>query len=137
MLGEPRVIVLNGGSSSGKSSLARALQDVLAELWLRLGVDDLIDAAPPWLFFVSGPAAQRRWMAALSGVDTHWIGVRCAPEIAATREATRGDRPAGMAANQANAVHQGIHYDLVVDTSSTPAAELAEQLRVALSNGER
>lgn len=46
MHGESRVIVLNGGSSSGKSSLARALQEVLPEPWLRLGVDDLIDAMP-------------------------------------------------------------------------------------------
>jgi chloramphenicol 3-O phosphotransferase len=182
MLGEPRVIVLNGGSSSGKSSLARALQDALPDLWLRLGVDDLIDAAPQrlsgpagldlaedgrvgigpeftaveesWMAgiaaiaehggrvivednFVSGPAAQHRWATALSGIDTRWIGVRCAPEIAAAREATRGDRTLGMAAKQADAVHQGIHYNLVVDTGSTPAAELAEQLRAALSNGER
>jgi len=182
MLGEPRVIVLNGGSSSGKSSLARALQDALPELWLRLGVDDLIDAAPARLLgpagldladdggvsvgpdftaveahwmagvaaiashggrvivednFVSGPAAQHRWATALNGIETRWIGVRCAPEIAAAREATRGDRSVGMAAKQADAVHQGIHYDLVVDASSTPAGELADRIREALSNGER
>jgi chloramphenicol 3-O phosphotransferase len=41
-----QVIVLNGGSSSGKTSLSRALQDVLVEQWLGLGVDDLIDAMP-------------------------------------------------------------------------------------------
>jgi chloramphenicol 3-O phosphotransferase len=41
-----QVIVLNGGSSSGKSSIARALQDVLPEQWLTFGVDVLIDALP-------------------------------------------------------------------------------------------
>lgn len=179
MRGEPRVIVLNGGSSSGKSSLARALQDVLPEPWLRLGVDDLIDAMPARLLgpdglqlaedgqvevgpeftvveghwmagiaaiaehgghvivednFVSGPAARHRWEAALSEVETRWIGVRCASEIAARREAKRGDRPLGMAAQQADAVHDGIHYDLIVDTGSASAAELAEQIRAALSD---
>lgn len=41
-----QVIVLNGGSSSGKSSIARALQDVLPELWLTFGTDVLADALP-------------------------------------------------------------------------------------------
>jgi chloramphenicol 3-O phosphotransferase len=40
------VIVLNGGSSSGKSSIARALQEVLPGTWLTFGVDDLVDALP-------------------------------------------------------------------------------------------
>ncbi|MFJ1754959.1 chloramphenicol phosphotransferase CPT [Kitasatospora sp. NPDC088134] len=40
------MIVLNGGSSSGKSSLARALQEQLADPWLLFGIDDLIDAMP-------------------------------------------------------------------------------------------
>ena len=39
-------IVLNGGSSSGKSSLARCLQDLLGASWLTLGVDDLVRALP-------------------------------------------------------------------------------------------
>jgi GrpB-like predicted nucleotidyltransferase (UPF0157 family)/chloramphenicol 3-O-phosphotransferase len=39
-------IVLNGGSSAGKSSLARCLQDALGPTWLTLGIDDLIRALP-------------------------------------------------------------------------------------------
>jgi chloramphenicol 3-O phosphotransferase len=41
-----QVIVLNGGSSSGKSSIARALQDVLPGLWLTFGTDALAEALP-------------------------------------------------------------------------------------------
>ena len=40
------MIVLNGGSSSGKSSIARALQEILPDLWLTFGVDVLIEALP-------------------------------------------------------------------------------------------
>lgn len=40
------VIVLNGGSSSGKSGIARCLQSVLPDPWLALGVDTLIAAMP-------------------------------------------------------------------------------------------
>jgi chloramphenicol 3-O phosphotransferase len=41
-----QVIVLNGGSSSGKSGIARCLQAVLADPWLVFGVDTLIQALP-------------------------------------------------------------------------------------------
>ena len=41
-----QVIVLNGGSSSGKSGIARCLQAVLPGPWLSLGVDTLIEAMP-------------------------------------------------------------------------------------------
>ena len=44
-----QVIVLNGGSSSGKSSLARELQNILPGAWLTLGVDTFIEALPPAL----------------------------------------------------------------------------------------
>jgi chloramphenicol 3-O phosphotransferase len=40
------VIILNGGSSSGKSRIARRLQDVLPGAWLTFGADTLVDALP-------------------------------------------------------------------------------------------
>jgi len=166
--------VLNGGSSSGKSTLARSLQDVLPGYWLRLGVDTLIEAAPARLLtrggleladdgsvgvgadfveverqwrsgvaamaaagahilvednFVSGPVAQERWQRALRGLAVGWVGVRCGPEVAAAREAARQDRTSGMAASQADTVHIGISYDLVVDTAGTSPEDLALVVR--------
>ncbi|MFF1398232.1 chloramphenicol phosphotransferase CPT [Streptomyces sp. NPDC058287] len=41
-----QVIVLNGGSSSGKSRIARCLQAVLPDPWLAFGIDSLIEAMP-------------------------------------------------------------------------------------------
>ena len=41
-----QVIVLNGGSSSGKSGIARCLQTVLPDPWLALGTDTLVQAMP-------------------------------------------------------------------------------------------
>jgi chloramphenicol 3-O phosphotransferase len=41
-----QVIVLNGGSSSGKSGIARCLQAVLPDPWLAFGTDTLIEAMP-------------------------------------------------------------------------------------------
>ncbi|WP_327371969.1 chloramphenicol phosphotransferase CPT [Streptomyces sp. NBC_01217] len=40
------MIVLNGGSSSGKSGIARCLQAVLPDPWLTFGTDTLVDAMP-------------------------------------------------------------------------------------------
>jgi chloramphenicol 3-O phosphotransferase len=40
------IIVLNGTSSSGKTTLARTLQGMLPTPWLLLGIDDLIRAMP-------------------------------------------------------------------------------------------
>jgi chloramphenicol 3-O phosphotransferase len=42
----PQVIVLNGGSSSGKSGIARCLQAVLPDPWLTLGTDTFVEAMP-------------------------------------------------------------------------------------------
>src|SRR5580658_7269002 len=41
-----QVIVLNGGSSSGKSGIARCLQAILPEPWLSVGVDMFITTMP-------------------------------------------------------------------------------------------
>jgi chloramphenicol 3-O phosphotransferase len=42
-----QVIVLNGGSSSGKSGIARCLQAILPDPWLSTGIDRLIETLPP------------------------------------------------------------------------------------------
>jgi chloramphenicol 3-O phosphotransferase len=40
------VIVLNGGSSAGKSGIARCLQTILPDPWLTFGVDTFVEALP-------------------------------------------------------------------------------------------
>jgi chloramphenicol 3-O phosphotransferase len=44
-----QVIMLNGGSSSGKTAIARCLQAVLPEPWLAFSIDDFVDSMPPAL----------------------------------------------------------------------------------------
>ena len=68
-----QMIILNGGSSSGKSGTLAVL----------------------------------------------WVGVRCESAVAAGREVARGDRIQGMTASQADVVHEGVFYDLEVDTTHT------------------
>ena len=44
-----QVIVLNGGSSSGKTGIVHCLQAILPQPWISLSVDDFVDALPPSL----------------------------------------------------------------------------------------
>jgi chloramphenicol 3-O phosphotransferase len=59
-----RVIILNGASSSGKTTLATGLRDRMAargQLWLLIGIDDHLSMLPPdWLDLglPSGPGPQ-------------------------------------------------------------------------------
>ncbi len=167
-----QVIVLNGGSSSGKTGIARCLQAVLPDSWLTTGVDALIYAMPAsmleadggglelaadggiavgprfraleaaWMtgiaamaragalvildeVFLGRTESQQRWRHALDGLDVLWVAVRCDSEVAAGRELARKDRVRGMAAAQAELVHQGVTYDLSVDTTHTEALDCA------------
>lgn len=175
------VIVLNGGSSSGKTSIAARLQELLETPWITLAVDDLlaklpaslVGGAPPrpgrpplisfgpggevhlgprwapveaaWYVGVAGMAraglgvvvdevllsggqGQRRLAAAFDGLEVLWVGVRCDPTVAAAREAARGDRVGGMAASQAERVHAGVDYNVVVDSTETTADDCARAI---------
>ena len=42
-----QIVILNGAPRSGKTSIARALQDASPELWVNLGVDASMCATPP------------------------------------------------------------------------------------------
>lgn len=166
------MIILNGGSSSGKTSIARELQEHLREPWLSISIDDFVVSLPrslqlspdgfsvstagavelgsqftrleeAWMrgitatanagapvivddVFLGGARSQQRWREALTtAVQATWVGVRCDPSIAQQREATRSDRDVGMAAHQAHLVHEGVEYDLQVDTSATSAEDCA------------
>ena len=89
----------------------------------RAGARIIIDEA-----FLGGAASQRRWQDALGALRVLWVGVRCDAAVAAGREMARGDRAPGMAAAQAELVHQGVFYDLQVDTTHTEALECARTI---------
>jgi chloramphenicol 3-O phosphotransferase len=46
MVGPGRIILINGTSSSGKTTLVKALQSTLPELWLEMGIDRFAYALP-------------------------------------------------------------------------------------------
>jgi chloramphenicol 3-O phosphotransferase len=173
------MIILNGGSSSGKSGIVRCLQAVLPDQWLAFGCDSFVDAMPARMraadegivftadggvsigadflaleaawregvaamaragarviiddVLLGGAASQERWRKALSGVSVLWVGVRCESAVAAGREVARGDRVHGMAASQADVVHEGVRYDLEVDTTHTESLVCAHTIAAHVS----
>ncbi|HJP74851.1 MAG TPA: chloramphenicol phosphotransferase CPT [Pseudonocardiaceae bacterium] len=94
---------------------------------VRAGARIIIDEV-----FLGGAASQQRWLDALGEIPTLWVGVRCDPEVATGREIARGDRVPGMAAAQAEIVHEGIRYDVEVDTSHTESMACARIVAGAL-----
>lgn len=78
--------------------------------------------------FLGGGQSQARWQQALGSLPVLWVGVRCDPAVAANREIARGDRIIGMAASQANVVHQGVDYDLEVDTTHAESMACAQAI---------
>jgi chloramphenicol 3-O phosphotransferase len=169
-----QMIIINGGSSSGKSGIIRCLQAVLPDPWLAFGADSFVDAMPvkmqesndgieigadgqvsvgpafrsleaAWMegvvamaragarviideIFLGGASSQQRWQKVLGELDVLWVGVRCESEVAAGREIARGDRVQGMAALQADVVHDGVVYDLEVDTTHTESLACARTI---------
>lgn len=75
--------------------------------------------------FLGAGESQARVRTAFEGLVVIWVGVRCRPEVAEARELEREGRIRGMARDQAERVHAGVSYDMVVDASDTSAAECA------------
>jgi chloramphenicol 3-O phosphotransferase len=75
--------------------------------------------------FLGGAVSQQRWQKALAGLDVLWVAVKCDSAVAAGRELARGDRVRGMAVSQAEVVHQGVVYDVEVDTAHTESLACA------------
>lgn len=154
------MIVLNGASSSGKTSIAQALQATLDDVWLTVSVDDFVRMLPARAVgdlarvVRSGHKAIAALVAdghrviydgalgadlvahlddALGDVEVLHVGVRCDEPILAAREETRGDRMVGQAVLQNAAVHAGVAYDVDVDTTRASPHECARAIAERLS----
>jgi chloramphenicol 3-O phosphotransferase len=175
-----QIFLLNGGSSVGKTTTARALQEASSCPLLRSGIDHLFASVPErWGGGAGGPLSRRGfhyvelpqgggtrigygsdgwrmlrghhravrahadagisvvvdelmlstevyadWLEALSGVPVTWVRVDCPLDVAEVREEERGQR-AGLARGTHDAVHDGVRYDLAIDTSTQTPSEAA------------
>lgn len=78
-----------------------------------------------------GPAAPREYRALLSGFALRFVGLFAPLDVLEAREHARGDRLIGLARWQYDRVHQGIAYDLEIDTARASPVEIACAIRDA------
>lgn len=174
------IVLLNGVGSAGKSSIARALQEIAVEPFLHVQMDAFLDMLPqalqnhsdafsfemgqslgkPMVAIQAGPVGQRlmhgmrqaiaamaaagnnlvvddvmlngridEYRASLSGFSLHVVGVFASLETLEERELQRGDRMIGLARWQYDRVHQGIDYDLRIDSDSATPQECAQRIK--------
>ena len=151
-----KIIVLNGPSSSGKSSISKALQDRLNECYLHFQQDAFWDMVPdgvaansenfPLIKYavidsvyallirghnvimdtVSMPEHMEFLKEKLSDFDANIVAVTADLDVLQKRELDRGDRIIGLSQSQHDLIHEGTEYDLIVNTSDKTAEQSAE-----------
>jgi chloramphenicol 3-O phosphotransferase len=175
-----RIVLLNGVGSSGKSSIARALQAITAQPFLRVEMDAFLDMLPeasfghpdgmmfetvqqdghPAVVIKTGPVCDRalrgmrhavaamaaqgnnlivdevligaekaEYAALLAPFRVYLVGVFAPLDVLEQRERQRGDREIGLARWQFDRVHEGMTYDLELDTSTATAEECARMIQ--------
>lgn len=141
-----KIILITGTSSSGKSTLAKGLQQSLAEPFLHLQLDSFIEMLPctdDWDLFQKMVRGLNRSVAAMSEegnnlivdhvlINNEWlrqcvtllrdryvlfVGLHCPLDELERRERERDPRRQGFARQQFENIHQGKLYDLELDTS--------------------
>lgn len=146
-----RAVIINGPSSSGKSTVLKAIRSASPLPWVvfyepmfgTVNVEYLIWRETAEVLhrgFVEGIAALARagncvalaagghpasmLTAAFEGVPTVRIGLDCDPDELERRERQRSDVPGGNALASPE-IHEGWHYDLRFDTRKTRPEEIA------------
>ena len=155
------VILLNGTSSSGKTTAAKALQGRLPGNWLHVSVDDFLrmgsrmeNLAPVIRGFHGSIGAlahagnrlvvdhvlqERAWAQQLASAvegPVLVVGLRAPLAVLEERERARGDRMPGLAAAQFEMVHDHFSYDFDFDTATVGADELAREVATRAVDGE-
>jgi chloramphenicol 3-O phosphotransferase len=90
----------------------------LARCDLNLIIDDIAFGAEP----------VQTWRDCLAEFAVLWVGITASPETLDAREQARGDRLTGSARDQLARVHQGVSYDLLLDTTDLSIADAVERI---------
>lgn len=188
------VIILNGPSSVGKSSIIKAFQTKRPEPWLSIGIDNFfVGVLPPKFYLESKPehygvmrgiasedalgklftlevgsegqkvikgmhhaiAAyakagnnvivdyikyEQPWIDdlknALQGIKVIWVGATASLESIQQREKKRGTSPEGHARSHYHTVHQGMDYDLMLDTDKLNPEQAADKIIEFIKNNK-
>jgi chloramphenicol 3-O phosphotransferase len=177
-----QIIILNGVGSVGKSSTAKALQEIAETPFLHVSMDAFLDMLPASMFghrdglvfealeedgrpsvaIHTGPVMdramrgmrraiaamaeagnnlivddvmlgdeQRDYRALLAAHKTRFVGLFASLAVLEAREQARGDRAIGLARWQHLRVHEGLTYDLEIDTETASPMDCALKIKAA------
>jgi len=158
------VIVLNGTSSSGKTTLAKELQSQCSEVYLLCSLDAFWDMTPYGIpagsknfpnmkralaksvkalaetghnvivdIVFCGQKTYIELTEELEGLNLKIVKVECPLDELEKREVARGDRVIGLAKLQYENVHDGVIYDLNVNTFINSPEKCALEIVDSLS----
>jgi chloramphenicol 3-O phosphotransferase len=116
--GKPLVVIRSGPVGIRLMRGMRRAIAALAAAGNNLIVDDVM---------LAGERAE--YAELLADFAVSWVGVRAPLEVLEARERQRGDRLIGLARWQYDRVHQGMRYDLEVDTNSATLMECARLIK--------
>lgn len=152
------IIILNGPSSAGKSSITKELQFQLDSIYLHLPLDSFLAMVPdhieekaplyektiPTLIdsavslvknqnnviadVVLFPENMTLFVDKLKNFSSHFIAITASLKTLQHREKTRGDREIGLAESQYQDIHKDIAYDFKIDTTELTAKESAQKI---------
>jgi chloramphenicol 3-O phosphotransferase len=161
-MGIKSVIVLNGPSSSGKTAISKALQRQLDDIYLHFEMDvfwymvpsdieahyqnfpklkeGIVESALALLKkdhklivdIVLMPRQTDYLKERLDSFNPFIVGVTADLEVLNKRELQRGNRKIGLSASQYDQIHKNIDYDIMVDTTSSEAEEIARKIIEAM-----
>ena len=117
--GHPIVVIHSGPVMERLLEGMRHAVAALAQQGNSLIVDDVM--------FSGGEAKTYRRLVS-PHADLHLVGLHAPLEVLEQRERDRGDRELGLARWQVDRVHQGIAYDLEIDTSLLTPNEVAAKI---------
>jgi len=157
------VVVVNGPSSSGKSSVMRAVVELASEPWVAFDELWFGEVAMPYLIwpdaapslragFLAGIAALASQgnqivmtsgglpcaevAAAFEGTRLLTVGLDCPTDVLLERHGGRSDRWGGLVEDSLGA-HDGWRYDLRLDSSSLSPADLAQRVLDAVTASDK
>ena len=136
---ERQIILLNGPSSSGKSTLAKALQELIfekrSERYGIVSIDDFLKMSIAKTIYeddvfeksdiLCSKALEMLEKEKLSSGHMKMVRISCPLHLLKKRESERGDRCPGSAEASEKYLFPRDGYDLVVDTGTSSPAENA------------
>ena len=137
LFGRPEGLVFEPVEEEGRPCLAVRTGPVVARALAGMrhavaamagqGNDLIVDEVMIW------EAKDQAYRALLPGCAVRCVGLFAPLEVLEARERARGDREIGLARWQHRRVHEGVTYDLTIDTSRATPEDCARAIRDAFA----